>query len=284
MPIEKACENCGQPFFSYPSDNRRFCSLQCRSAKRFDKGIPAPGREFVRFACHECGNEFGMMKSYLDAYQKKHGRDPMYCSRQCSGDAHTRKAEERNTFTCATCAQTFSRSRKPGGRIYREQKYCSPECRHEMIRRRAYNRFSNGELKRHVKRHGYIWISVPALANNGVKTEMLEHRYVMQQKLGRPLFKAETVHHINGNRQDNRIENLELFSSRHGPGQRVIDKVDFAIEMLQLYPEFARAKGVMLVPVPHEPTDATAPESQPERPSPSCRSDPQTAPDSRPAS
>jgi transposase-like protein len=49
-----------------------------------------------------------------------------------------------------------------------------------------------------------------------------EHRYVMAQAIGRPLRKDETVHHINGDRGDNRLENLQLRQGRHGKGARFV--------------------------------------------------------------
>lgn len=80
------------------------------------------------------------------------------------------------------------------------------------------------------------YVQVRTESGNGAKGKYTyQHRLVMEEILGRKLTKSETVHHKNGARDDNRPENLELWSNAQPYGQRVEDKVEYALEILALY-------------------------------------------------
>jgi hypothetical protein len=85
----------------------------------------------------------------------------------------------------------------------------------------GYRQFTGNKFKDH-----------PNSDKNG---RILEHILVMSNYIGRPIQKGEIIHHKNGIRDDNRIENLELWTCSHPSGSRVKDKVKWAIDFLKEY-------------------------------------------------
>jgi len=253
MPVQLTCENCNGTFSVKPKDSgRRFCKRSCQTEYERLNGRLAARVPLLTFTCKQCGNPFTMKPSIVTALRKKWGRDPLYCSMPCSDLGRRRDAEEKNKFTCLQCGKINPMRRRPDGKnFYREQKFCDRKCK-ALHQSAAFDqRLADGNItRRYRRRYSLIMVRDPVTLR---RKEVLEHRYVMEQHIGRSLRPGETVHHKNGDPHDNSIANLELFSDRHGPGQRVSDKIAFAIEMIELYPEFARAMGKALIdcdPIP----------------------------------
>ena len=105
--------------------------------------------------------------------------------------------------TCEQCGQEFSRRKTEAHWQYEKRKFCSRPC---ADLGRARTRVPNEEFKARYRQK-----TLPG------GRKMLEHRWVVEQHLGRKLERWEQVHHINHDRLDNRIENLEVVTSaEHG--------------------------------------------------------------------
>lgn len=87
-----------------------------------------------------------------------------------------------------------------------------------------------GGISHHRKGYRYVLQREHPRATKG--GYVLEHVIVMEQVLGRQLLPGENVHHLNGQREDNRPENLELWIRPHPSGIRVQDAVAWAQEIL----------------------------------------------------
>lgn len=131
----------------------------------------------------------------------------------------SRDYPKRKAQRCPECKRKFNP--KAGGQ---RQVCCSVPCarKYDWRKRKPKQciRGPNGYIWRYVEYHPRaVRVSKKMRPHGGY---ILEHRYVMEQEIGRYLTPRERVHHRNGRRNDNRPGNLELWTLDHKdpPGVR----------------------------------------------------------------
>lgn len=218
--VEAICIACGAPFQARPRrelgpDARRFCSNACRMTQSKPRvGTTGP--------CDVCGTPVYRNRSSSDGSR--------FCTRECKSQSQRGVAKvEPVTMSCEICDETFQVAPHIAANGRRT---CSRKCG-GILRRRT---------ERYVDSNGYAWITDEHGKNRS------EHRWAMEQVLGRALRKDENIHHVDGVKDNNSTDgvlrligghwqsgNLELWSTSQPSGQRVPDKVSYAVDVLRLY-------------------------------------------------
>lgn len=140
-----------------------------------------------------------------------------------------------------------------GEKARKDNKFCGKQCRYKYINENSWSLNAQGyasvarprrqPYERTSVHEGYVTLAYgydqpveDGADHVRINRRILQHRLVMEHHIGRELLPEETVHHINGVKTDNRIQNLELWSYSHPKGQRVPDK-----EILRQYEPSALA-------------------------------------------
>lgn len=125
-------------------------------------------------------------------------------------------AKQRSAHICnyPGCTSPAREYYDPTGRFKGYRKTCD---QHHGFTRRGGPLNASWKGGRRKNKDGYVFVLDPRRRNlKGASRYILEHRLIAEQKVGRPLRRNEIVHHLNGIRDDNRLENLAIIEGPNG--------------------------------------------------------------------
>lgn len=163
----------------------------------------------VTLCCQNCGTEFDVPRAW-----ERNGRRK-FCSRTCqneaqrqiTGDRHPRTGKRHTAESRAKMSANLKGRTGPRASQWKGGTYLAHGYRYLLV-----SHLPEGDRK----------LAEPMVRSGGY---VMEHRLVMARKLGRPLTSTEMVHHINGEKADNRPENLALADrAAHSREHRLVEK------------------------------------------------------------
>jgi len=205
--IEKKCLACGGSFWiSQCEDNlRKTCSRKCRSVIM---------RKIETRECVECGDKFDVIPS----------SEKVCCKVRCAVLLKKRIAEQKwhdayPEKKCIYCGNPIPKDRSKSWK--RNNMLCGKECQGKY-----QSSLSSGTIG------SRRWW--PSSNEWCVRAEdgkwIPEHRYIMEVHIGRKLKPSEHIHHINGDHQDNRVENFKIVTnSEHKKLHHEAEKIGFLV-------------------------------------------------------
>lgn len=208
------CDVCGKefkrPYGNYYHRNgdkrnkspKTYCDNKCRVKDRIKK---------TRTTCSHCGKKMWVIPYKIKINQYH------FCSRKCfnqwnRGINHIAYRGGGKEVICAYCGKKFLIDRCRH-KSYKNH-FCNVECKYNWVRKNMPKGSDSPSWRGGRTKCPNGYIKVRDYSGRYVRNCIYEHRLVMEKHLGRYLYPWETVHHKNGIKDDNRIENLKLLPGK----------------------------------------------------------------------
>jgi hypothetical protein len=217
MPkIQFVCENCGKTVEKYDSQASKFCSLQCyweyKAKYQFEKICPVCETRFT-----------GPFKQ-------------IYCSKACKRKRDHDEEVGQYIVTCPDCGEERILVRPVYGKRRGSElcKTCSGKRGREMYPTPTGDKSFAWKGGRRIDGYGYVKVHKKEHPFADSTGYVREHLYVAAEFYGVDYVRENggTVHHINGDKQDNRIENLHVCTSEQNR-QYTVDLLQIAYELVK---------------------------------------------------